>query len=589
MDALNRMRLRTQEPPLPLREVEIRIDKSAEGPTGGRKLSPNEALELVLQDSSTSLRIAASSIEAIGETLSLIGEFGVKGQPMGGGMDYQWGSRELLGMFSLMANGRRTMADVTGARAARTGRIAGFERREQDWALQSNIAAGELGLLFKQLRAAEIREAIADKELESHRKQMKNAEEIRTFLEDEKTTGKEFFTWMKREVQGLHTQAYELAFDLAKKAERALQHELGDPRASFVGFGHLAGKEGLLAGEKLALDVRRMELAYHDQNRREYELTTNVSLRQLDPLALLKLRMMGSCTIVLPEDVFDLACPGHYFRRIRSVALSIPSIVGPYTGVHARLALTKSRIRVSPLETGANGEFAWEGPDDSRFSDYYGRVQTIVTSTAQSDGGFFEPAPGDDRYLPFEGVGAISEWSLEFPSEFRIFDYGTIEDVVLHVRYTAREGGKAFAKAATTSLKTRIDQADVAGQSQLLSVRHDFSSEWAQFKQAVIAAGGAASLSLPLAEEHYPFWARGKIGTVEGLVLVADTDKPSVKVYPNANGTGQPDLLERDPSRGDLRIGSLASVPLPAPTGRFDLHLNDNSMRELWILLTWKG
>ncbi len=588
-DALERMRLRSQEPPLPLREVAIRIDESAEGPTGGRMLSPGEALELSLQSTATDLRLAASIMDMIGGNLSLLPEFGGKMQPMGGGADLQFGGRELSTMFSLMGNNLRTAADVTAAQAGRTGRIAGYERREQEWALQGNVAVGELGLLFKQLRAAEIREAIAEKELENHRQQMQYAEEIRTFLEDEKTTGKEFYAWMKREVQGLYSQSYELAFDLAKKAERALQYELGDRNLSFVGFGHLAGKEGLLAGEKLALEVRRMELDYHDLNRREYELTTNVSLRQLDPFALLKLRATGSCTIVLPEEVFDLECPGHYFRRIRSVALSIPSIVGPYGGVHARLTLTKSRVRVSPLTTGANGEFGWEGPEDARFSDHYGSVQSIVTSTAQRDGGFFEPEPGDERYLPFEGAGAISEWSLELPTEFRTFDYGTIADVILHVRYTAREGGRTLATAATDSLTTRIEEAAVAGQTQLLSVRHEFPSEWAQFRQAAIPPGGAASLGLRLAPEHYPFWARGRVVALESLVLVADTDKAAVKVFANADGSGAADDLVRDPSRGDLRIGTLANVPTPAPLGAVDLHLDDNSMRELWLALTWRS
>jgi len=46
-------------------------------------------------------------------------------------------------------------------------------------------------------------------------------------------------------------QVFQLAFESAKKAERALQHEVGDPGLSFVQFGYVAGKEGLLAGEKL--------------------------------------------------------------------------------------------------------------------------------------------------------------------------------------------------------------------------------------------------------------------------------------------------------------------------------------------------
>ena len=52
----------------------------------------------------------------------------------------------------------------------------------------------------------------------------------------------------------------------------------------------------------------------------------------------------------------------------------------------------------------------------------------------------------DERYLPFEHSGVISEWQLELPAnpskgDPRQFDYKTISDVILHLRYTAREGG----------------------------------------------------------------------------------------------------------------------------------------------------
>ena len=47
-------------------------------------------------------------------------------------------------------------------RRARPAKIGGYARREQDWAFQSNLAAGEITQIFKQLRAAQIREAIAE-------------------------------------------------------------------------------------------------------------------------------------------------------------------------------------------------------------------------------------------------------------------------------------------------------------------------------------------------------------------------------------------------------------------------------------------
>lgn len=152
--------------------------------------------------------------------------------------------------------------------------------------------------IYKQLRATQLREALAERELSNHRQQMTHAEEIERFLTDE-----------KREVRGLYSQCFQFAFDVARKAERALQYELGDPGLTFLQFGYMAGKEGLLAGEKLYFDIKRMELAYHDLNQREHELTRNVSLLQLDPEAFLQLRQTGRCVLFLPEELFGRGAP----------------------------------------------------------------------------------------------------------------------------------------------------------------------------------------------------------------------------------------------------------------------------------------
>lgn len=245
---------------------------------------------------------------------------------------------------------------------------------------------------------------------------------------------KALYAWMKREVRGLYAQSFQLAFDTAKKAERALQHELGKPELTYLQFGYLSGKEGLLAGEKLHLDIERMEVAYHDLNQREYEMTKHVSLMQVNPLALVALRMTGQCTVALPESLFDMDGPGHYFRRITSVAVSVPSVAGPYTSVNCTLTLLKSGIRKSPVLR--DGAYAREDAEDDRFDDYFGSLQSIVTSSAQHDSGLFETNLRDERYLPFENSGVVSEWRLALPSnpskgEPTQFDYDTIADVIL--------------------------------------------------------------------------------------------------------------------------------------------------------------
>src|SRR5438876_7512891 len=112
----------------------------------------------------------------------------------------------------------------------------------------------------------------------------------------------------------------------------------------FIQFNYWdTGHQGLLSGEALYLDIKRMEMAYHDNNKRELELTRHVSLRQLDPLALLKLKSTGSCQVTVPEWLYDKECLGHYLRRLKSVALSMPSVVGPYTSVNCTLSLLRSR------------------------------------------------------------------------------------------------------------------------------------------------------------------------------------------------------------------------------------------------------
>jgi hypothetical protein len=312
-------------------------------------------------------------------------------------------------------------------------------RRERDWAFQRNLAVGEINQVFKQIRAAQIREAVAEMELRNHRKQMEHADEIERFLNGEgmhsdgKKTNKTLYAWMKRELKGLHARAFQFAFDVARKAERALQHELGQPGLSYLKFDYQAGKEGLLAGERLLLDIKRMEMAYHEQNQREYELTKHVSLLQLDPRALVELRSTGSCTFQLPESLFDLDGPGHYFRRLKSVSLSIPCVSGPYASVACTLTLLRSSTRISSL-VGDGYERA--DTDDARFSDHFGSVQSIVTSSAQNDSGLFETNLRDERYLPFEYSGAISTWQLRLPADPRkndpqAFDYAALADVIL--------------------------------------------------------------------------------------------------------------------------------------------------------------
>jgi hypothetical protein len=282
----------------------------------------------------------------------------------------------------------------------------------------------------------------------------------------------------------------------------------------FIQFNYWdTGHKGLLSGETLFADVKRMEMAYHDSNKRELELTRHVSLRQLDPRALLQLKITGSCAVTVPEWLYDRDCPGHYMRRIKTVALSIPSVVGPYASVNCTLTLLRSTVRISALAESGYARDT-DNPDD-RFVDYLGSTDAIVTSSATNDAGMFETNLRDERFLPFEGAGAVSTWHLALPSQLRAFDYMTISDVILHIRYTAREGGAHLGSRATTELAQTLSDASSSGLVLLFSLRHDFPTEWAAF------VSGTGDLAIAIRKSHFPYLAQGAPVTVDGVVLYA--------------------------------------------------------------------
>ena len=156
--------------------------------------------------------------------------------------------------------------------------------------IQFNLAAGEIMQIDKQIAAANIRLAIAQQELTVHLQQVQNSQDTLAFLQS-KYTNQELYGWLVSDVSATYFQAYQIAYDLAKKAERCYRYERGLTSSSFIQFGYWDSlRKGLQAGERLALALRHLERAYQDQNQREYEITKNISLQLIDPLALITLK-----------------------------------------------------------------------------------------------------------------------------------------------------------------------------------------------------------------------------------------------------------------------------------------------------------
>ncbi len=247
-----------EEPRIEGRSTDARIVQNAA--TQGRALIREEVVELIGARTAQDMTDAAAATDAVGAFLNLIPMFSADVKPIGLGAGIELGGMSLSSFLSGIAGITRAVASRVSFEAGQQGRMGGYVRREQEWAQQSNAAAGELNQLYKQYRGAEVRVAIAKKELDNHLVQKKQSEDVYEFLTNaqnantgsgRKISDEKFYLWMKSEAQALHVRCHELAHDVAKKAEQAFQFELMEEEKSFVQKRLRYRKGGALRGRAL--------------------------------------------------------------------------------------------------------------------------------------------------------------------------------------------------------------------------------------------------------------------------------------------------------------------------------------------------
>lgn len=401
------------------------------------------------------------------------------------------------------------------------GTQAGLERREQGWQHQLDLANHELGELERQLVAQEIRRDMAVHSRSIHEETQKQLDETFDFYR-EKFSNLGLYTWLATNLQRLHRGAYQSAHAMARLAERAYRFERGDDTSTLLRDDYSdASRAGLLLGEHLLNDLRDLERRYMETHYRGMEIDQAFSLTQIDPGALLELKQSGACEFTIPELYFDLFYPGQYRRRIKSARLTIPSITGPYTNVGATLSLLGSSIR---NEAKFGREYLLPVPAT--------RSVTIATSTAQNDSGVFRLDFRDERYMPFEGAGAVeSRWRLTLPKNFRPFDYSTINDVILHISYEAEYDGllgervDAQVDEMGTLLHTLADSG--APLVRVLSLRQEFSNTFHRLLHTPTGDGNAAPMEL--SEKHFPLFLQGRQLQIRDARVLLEVDHDALR------------------------------------------------------------
>lgn len=529
--------------------IETPIDDS------GLKLIAYEQEDMNMAALAAGFQLAAGTPEVIAGILFAIPMITGSAEPFGVGVGTSYGGSNLGSAAQTMSKALQMTSNYMSYQSASAAKKGGFKRALEERVMQANAAGYEIKQIDKQIATQQIRIAMANQDIINQQKQIDNSQEIEDFLKN-KYSNAELYTWMKGKLKTLYRQVYNVAYDIAQKAEKTYRFERGLSSTSFIQGGYWdTSHDGLLAGEQLYVGLKQLEAAYQENRGYDYEINKHISIRQLNPLALLSLKENGFCEFSIPEYIFDMDYPGHYKRRIKAISISVPCIAGPYTGLNATLRLLDHTFRNSALATSNNYPEKTD-EDDDRFMKFMVPISAIAASSGQNDNGMFELNFKDERYLPFEGAGVISKWRFELPA-FQQFDYDTITDIIISIRYTAAEGGDRLKLAAAKSVTNFIKQTDDLAQDEGLFVfadlKHDLPTEW---HKAMTIKDGSGNNSMELGKlvNFLPYYATYTSKTlVVQDVFLASSDQT---VTFSLNGS---------PFTDSQPIGNLKNLTLNAP------------------------
>jgi hypothetical protein len=496
-----------------------------------------EVIGVSLHTASVILKVIAAVTATVGAAAAIAPDFTAGGAGFGGspvflatdGGTHAARSGHTAG-FSLT-----TLADILEIGAGLSNTIGSWQHRQDGW----DEAAAEADIQIKQTQAqidaSNIALQIAQKNLELHQEQIDNIQKQIDFLND-KFTNNALYDWMVSSLAATYFQSYQLAYRMCKQVERCYQFELGIQNSSFIQFGYWDSlHKGLLAGETLNHDLRRMQASYLQQNSRRLELSRFISLATLapggpaTPSALQNLLVNGFCDFDIPESLFDNDYPGHFNRRLTRVSVTVvyPS-PGKFDNVKATLTLVANKVRVK-TDTESGYEEDAPGSDPRFIYNYAANSQRIAMGNAQDDPGLFVTAIAsnitDQRYLPFENAGAISSWHLEMQQLNNEVDLATVGDVVLHLYYTALDGGAEFRSAVQADLAANLPTSG----TKIFSALNDFPAPAATLTnpypvtpwQAFLVTGATQVLTLSISPSKFPAWTRGKTITVSSVNVLA--------------------------------------------------------------------
>ncbi|MEQ8474503.1 MAG: neuraminidase-like domain-containing protein [Marinoscillum sp.] len=357
-------------------------------------------------------------------------------------------------------------SEISSYVAQMASTMGGYDRRYKEWIFQQKLAQAQINSVSAQIEAANFQLQGAQLDMSTQQMSLAQNKVMTSYLQS-KFTNQALYQWMVGQLSSTYFQTFNLAIRAAQEAQSCYQFELDSDQA-YINFNYWNSLyKGLTAGQGLRLALQNLDASYRKGDQRRLEIDKTVSLAMTNPQALLDLKTTGECSFTFNEAMFDYDYPGHYSRKITSLTISVPVVLGPYQ--HLKAILTQNW---NCVVTGNNGQGATNQPNISDVTALLQKPgiipqptaglrvnwglsdQSIAISSGVNDSGLFQLDFQDQRYLPFENTGAVSNWTLSMPMQTNFFDFDQISDVIITVKYTALCGPQKFIGDVQSALST---------------------------------------------------------------------------------------------------------------------------------------
>jgi hypothetical protein len=375
-----------------------------------------------------------------------------------------------------VAGALSTNASIESTRSQIDSMLGSFERRNEEWQFQEELAGKDIEISKQQIQVADDNVRIVTQEREIAQMNVDHAQETLEFFQN-KFTNAALYNWMSGVLERSYSYMLNISTAVARTAERQLFFERQEQSGPFIlndywetptsgAPGGSTNRRGLTGSARLLVDITKLEQHALDTYKRKLQMTKVISLSTNFPAEFQQFRETGVMNFQLTNKQFDYDFPGHYLRLINDVKTTVVGLVPVYDGIKA--TLTADTISYTVI-----GGNVFQKMPIKRME-----LDSVALTSTTNASGLFEMQPMAGELLnPFEGMGVESRWEFKLPQFTNRFDFNNIADVLITVNYTAIDS-YLYRYQILQELDNKLTF------NRAFSFRNDFPDQWFELSEA---------------------------------------------------------------------------------------------------------